>query len=234
MKTLILWDIDHTLIENGGVSKETYAAAFEILTGSSPAHRPQTDGRTDPVIMRNLFAANGITFTAAYDDQLFDALVKAMASNRTTLMTLGSALPGVVDLLSELRRDPSIVQSVLTGNISDNARAKLESFDLDKYIDFEVGGFGSDDPVRSKLVAIAQRRASEKYGAVFDRTSTVLVGDTVRDVDAALHGGARIISVTTGIDDETVLRDAGADEVLPDLTDAAAFREAMRRVLAKP
>jgi len=30
---LVLWDIDHTLIENNGVSKEIYAGAFERITG---------------------------------------------------------------------------------------------------------------------------------------------------------------------------------------------------------
>ena len=34
---LVLWDIDHTLIENHGVNKEIYALAFELLTGR-PAH----------------------------------------------------------------------------------------------------------------------------------------------------------------------------------------------------
>jgi phosphoglycolate phosphatase len=46
-ETLILWDVDHTLIENGGVSKATYALAFELLTGHAPSVRPSIDGRTD-------------------------------------------------------------------------------------------------------------------------------------------------------------------------------------------
>src|SRR5437660_466817 len=42
---LVLWDVDHTLIENGGVSKEMYARAYELLTGESPSEQPETDGR---------------------------------------------------------------------------------------------------------------------------------------------------------------------------------------------
>ena len=34
---LVLWDIDHTLIENHGVNKETYALAFTLLTGRAGA-----------------------------------------------------------------------------------------------------------------------------------------------------------------------------------------------------
>jgi phosphoglycolate phosphatase len=32
-RILLLWDVDRTLIENGGVGKEIYAHAFRILTG---------------------------------------------------------------------------------------------------------------------------------------------------------------------------------------------------------
>ena len=35
MLRLVLWDVDHTLIENAGVSKAIYADAFQQLTGTS-------------------------------------------------------------------------------------------------------------------------------------------------------------------------------------------------------
>jgi phosphoglycolate phosphatase len=227
---LILWDVDHTLIENGGVSKETYALAYELLTGVEPVHRPQTDGRTDPTIMRELFASNGLAFTPEHDERLFAALVEAMRRKTPELAKRGHALPGAEAALSGLSEDPSVVQTVLTGNIVENARAKLAPFGLDKYLDFEVGGYGSDDIVRSRLVAIARHRASSKYSISFDRDSTVLVGDTLRDVDAGLQGGARVIAVATGIDSETTLREAGAHEVLPDLVDTAQFLGALARL----
>jgi phosphoglycolate phosphatase len=56
---LLLWDIDHTLIENGGVSKENYALTFEILTGRAPVAQPQTDGRTDLGIVASILTDNG-------------------------------------------------------------------------------------------------------------------------------------------------------------------------------
>jgi phosphoglycolate phosphatase len=59
-KTLVLWDVDHTLIENGGVSKATNASAFELLTGRAPSVRPATDGRTDFEIMYELLSANSV------------------------------------------------------------------------------------------------------------------------------------------------------------------------------
>ena len=42
LPSLVLWDIDHTLIEGHGVNKETYALAFRLLTGREVDHRART------------------------------------------------------------------------------------------------------------------------------------------------------------------------------------------------
>jgi phosphoglycolate phosphatase len=43
---LILWDIDQTLIEAGGVSRLVYADVFRRLTGRELEHQPSFAGRT--------------------------------------------------------------------------------------------------------------------------------------------------------------------------------------------
>jgi len=131
-------------------------------------------------------------------------------------------------------KERSIHQSVLTGNIAFNGRAKLAALDLDQYIDFEVGGFGSDDVSRPRLVGYAQRRASAKYGVSFDQTTTVLVGDTVRDVQAAKFGGARIVAVATGVDSAAKLTAEGADVVLNDLRDTRSVLGAVTELVSHP
>lgn len=218
---LVLWDIDHTLIENGGVSKATYASAFELLTGIAPQVRPTTHGRTDFLILRELFSANGVD-AAPYVSRFGPALVDAMTQNAPNLPRLGYVLPGVIDALTALYGAPSVVQSVLTGNIAPNARVKLESFDLDKWVDLDVGGFGSDDEIRSNLVDVARKKVAQKYGRIFDESSTVLVGDTPLDVKAAQDGGAKVIAVATGVHSASELVEAGANVVLNDLTDFLA------------
>jgi hypothetical protein len=54
---LVLWDVDGTLIHNGGVSKLAYALGFQMLTGHPPSEPVITDGMTDPAIMRSLSPA---------------------------------------------------------------------------------------------------------------------------------------------------------------------------------
>ncbi|MGH3871249.1 MAG: HAD hydrolase-like protein [Pseudonocardiaceae bacterium] len=111
----------------------------------------------------------------------------------------GHILPGVIAVLAMLSAMPTVVQSILTGNITSNARAKLGAFDLDRWVDLDVGGFGSDDTIRSNLVDAARRKVLKKYGMTFDRSSTILIGDTLLDIKAARDGGAEIIAVATGV-----------------------------------
>jgi phosphoglycolate phosphatase-like HAD superfamily hydrolase len=191
---LVLWDIDHTLIDNHGVNKETYACAFELLTCRRAEHLALTEGRTQPAIMRKMLLRR----------------------------QRGHELPGARDALASLQSRPEIVQSVLTGNIKPNAVTKLSAFGLDGYIDFEVGGYGSDDEARDKLVGIAQERAVSKYDIKFGMENTVIIGDTPRDVQAGRDGGARVVAVASGSDSAEALLAAGADIVLPDLRDTSA------------
>lgn len=229
-RALLLWDVDHTLIENGGVSKENYALAFELLTGRPAEVQPGTDGRTDIAIMGNLLAANGVEPGAFSWDRQAEALTEAGERNRERLAELGHAMPGAMECLSRLAADPSVVQSVLTGNIVANARVKLGAFGLDQWLDFEVGGFGADDRERAMLVPAAQRRAAGKYGFDPARDVTVLVGDTPLDVQAGLVGGARVIAVATGLFGVNELAEAGADVVLAGLADTNASVRALERV----
>jgi phosphoglycolate phosphatase len=57
--------------------------------------------------------------------------------------------------------------------------------------------------------------------AKFDNQHTVLIGDTPKDVEAALAAGVRIIAVASGKSDETQLAQAGAPVTVSDLTNTA-------------
>jgi len=226
----VLWDVDHTLIENGGVSKENYQKAFEVLTGRRPEHPVETDGRTDPEIIRNMLVSHGITPDDGYLSRVGEALEGAMSANMARLRERGYELPGARAALNALQQTAGVVQSVLSGNIRANAFAKLSAFGLDPYIDFEVGGYGSDDNVRANLVGVARRRALAKHGIAFEPSTTVLVGDTTRDVRAGRDGGAYVVAVASGIDNVDQLRAEGADAVFPDLCDTRALVEVVRRL----
>jgi phosphoglycolate phosphatase len=229
-RVLVLWDVDHTLIENGGVSKANYRRAFKLLTGRDPDVPPRTDGRTDVGIMQDLLSANGVALEQFPAAERLGALERAGRDNASEQAQRGYALAGASSVLRYLAARPEVVQSVLTGNIEANAVVKLAAFGLDKWIDFRVGGYGETYAERGRLVAVAQGKATEWHGFDPAREVTVVIGDTARDVAAGLFGGAKVVGVATGEATVDELRAAGAHDVLADLADTAAVVEAIGRV----
>ncbi|MEU2031248.1 HAD family hydrolase [Nocardia amamiensis] len=228
VRALVLWDVDHTLIDNGGMSKATYALAFRRLTGSDPTYPAETEGRTDPEIMREMLERNGFADVEHISTRVPAALEDALVHHTALLRERGCALLGAEQALKAVGAIAGLAQSVLTGNIQTNARLKLSTFNLDRYLDWSVGGFGSDHVVRSELVRIARRRVAEKYGVELAPSAVVLIGDTLRDMRAATASGARVIGVATGKNTVDELAAAGADEVFTDLSDTYAVVAAVR------
>jgi phosphoglycolate phosphatase len=179
-------------------------------------------GRTDPEIALEFLAAHEVAEGERHLPAFSEALVTALAAKAALIRERGRALPGAREALAALGRADGVVQSLLTGNVQPNALLKLASFDLDGYLDFEVGGFGSDHHHRPSLVQVARDKAGRKYGAAFKGAATVLVGDTPLDVAAGRAGGARVVAVATGPYRVDELRTTEADAVLPDLRDTRA------------
>ncbi|MEU0444439.1 HAD family hydrolase [Streptomyces tendae] len=217
MELIVLWDIDHTLIENAGVSKEIYAAAFSALAGREPTGPARTEGRTDRLIMRDMFVRDGLPVPDWPGIEA--ALERAGSERRDALRSRGWALPGAHEAVKAASARSGWVSSVLTGNIAANARVKLSAFGLDSLLDLPVGAYGADADLRSDLVAVARERVQRLRGVRGD-TPIVLVGDTPRDVEAALATGCGVVAVASGLHDRAELAAAGAPEVLPDLADA--------------
>ena len=84
-------------------------------------------------------------------------------------------------------------------------------FKLDEHIDFEIGAYSDDHTERAALVPIAQQRASLKHGAVFDRRNTVIIGDSISDLQAAKQGGAAFLGVASSSQGVDALRSAAGD-----------------------
>ena len=215
---LVLWDIDHTLIETGGVGSQVYAEAFAKVTGHPLNKMPELAGRTEPVIFKEALKVNGVEPDEDLYGQFAAEQARAYAAHLDELRTRGRALPGAAEALRALAERNDVLQSVLTGNTRPASEIKLRAFGLDRYIDFDIGAYGTDDDTRAKLVGVARQRAEKAHGVNFD-DATVLLGDTPNDVAAAQASGARIIAVATGKDSAGALAEAGATTVLADLTD---------------
>lgn len=229
---LALWDIDHTLIETRGVGRAIYERAFPVATGRPLREFATVSGRTELDIMRESLRRNGMEATDEAIHRLAHALIKGYEDSRTELADRGRALPGAAATLAALATDETVHQSVLTGNLREVARIKLEVFGLDKYLDLEAGAYGEDHAERAQLVRYAQARAAQRFGASFDDAHTLLIGDTPNDVRAALQIGVNVIGVATGSSDREQLRRAGATVVLAGLEPDLA-RHSIKQLLLR-
>lgn len=219
-RVLVLWDVDHTLIETRGLGSDLYKAAFEQATGRPMRHTAEVTGKTEPAILTETLRLHDIQPTQDLQRRYTDALTDQYRQHIDELRERGRALPGAHAALAALGGEPSVIQSVLTGNLRAVAAIKLEAFGLAWYLDLDSGAYGDDDTHRPALVAVAQARATAKYGHTFAQANTVIVGDSPQDVHTARKGGAQIVAVATGSSSITELREAGATTTLDDLTDA--------------
>jgi phosphoglycolate phosphatase len=219
MPRLVLWNIDHTLVDVGRVTREAYADAFQRVTGRPLVRLAPTAGRTESEIIFETLAFNDVVTTEDHLAEFMAALGDAFGARRTSIRKNGRVLPGAREALAAVGRLRDVIQSVLTGSIEPNAIAKLTALGLDKFVDFEVGGYGSETYPKAALVELARTRTAQKYGTVIAEASTVLIADSPNDVRAAQISNARTIAVATGNATEAELRSAGADVVLPTLSD---------------
>jgi len=220
MHTLILFDIDGTLVR-GTAAKFAFETAMVETYGTAGAvDSYDFSGKTDPQIARELLSDAGLEDVAVEAglaglwDRYIGELESRIIENPMKL------LPGVADLIAALDAEPDVALGLVTGNIIRGARAKLGSVGLADR--FEVGGYGSDHEVREHLPAIALERAFETWGVRFPPESAVIVGDTPRDVECGKHGGTRTVAVATGRFGREQLEATGADEVFDDFSDVAS------------
>lgn len=225
---LVLWDVDYTLVDPGGLGYRAFGVAFSRLFGRELVHRAPTLGRTDRAIILDILDRNGVADPLSHVDAYRQAMEESLDDGIEYVLAHGKVLPGVVDALAAVGELDGVVQSVLTGNLRPIAETKLAAFGLDRFLDVEVGAFGWAHTERAKLVDVARTAARQKYGRSFDGAATVLVGDTPLDIEAAVGSGASVVSVATGKHSAEDLLAAGASVVLPDVTDAHALIEAIK------
>jgi phosphoglycolate phosphatase-like HAD superfamily hydrolase len=222
--TVLLFDIDGTLVLTGGAGGRAMTRAFEELYGVGNAFEGVPfNGRTDAWILSRAAAAHGIDdeaiarFKPLYLDYLAEELHRPGPRK--------GVMPGVGPLLDELARRDDVYLALLTGNFERGASLKLEYFDLWRY--FTCGAFGDTTHDRNGLLAQALARIEVCGGPQVAPADVVIIGDTPLDVGVAIAGGTRSMAVATGSHTTDELRASGADVVFQDLSDLEAVLAAV-------
>jgi phosphoglycolate phosphatase-like HAD superfamily hydrolase len=197
MRKLVLFDIDGTLITDGGAARQSYGLALRETYGfDGDLTRYDFSGRTDPQI------TSMVLHDAGFDDrqiaarvpQLWETYLRELAVHATAERV--RALPGIPKLLDRLAAADHITLGLLTGNIERGARLKLAPAGLNAY--FPFGAFGSDSAHREELPPIAVERASKVDGHRFRGREVVILGDSIYDVRCGVPHGATTIAIASG------------------------------------
>lgn len=230
-RRLVLWDVDGTLLRTSGVAQRAFDVAAEHVLGRPAGnHEVRMSGKTDPLIALEILAFAGVDDEDARRllPDILGRLEAELAGARELVREQGHVLAGVAEVLADLHEDPAVVQSVLTGNTAANAALKVQAFGLERWLDLEVGAFGSDRHDREELVPVALERVERLRGVTLAPADVWVVGDTPRDLACARAVGARCVLVATGQFGVDALRDLGADGVFADLSDAEAVARLLR------
>lgn len=205
------------MLTGGAGSRAMSHAAAEVFGPSNPF---SLNGRTDAWIIAQFAVGHPLAVDPTTLRRFRDLYLERLAREIEQPGPRKGVMPGVRPLLDTLSARDDVVLGLLTGNLEDGARLKLEYFDLWKY--FTAGAFGGDTLDRNSLFAVALDRVQAVHGARVPPSDVVVIGDTPFDVEVARAGGARSVAVATGSHDRAALAASGADVVLEDLTDRDA------------
>jgi phosphoglycolate phosphatase len=216
----ILFDIDGTLLDSGGAGTMSLNMAFEEVFAIKEAFRSiSMAGKTDMQILKEAFELYKLEHSNGIMPEFYRNYVRLLKEH--IRKASGHIKPGIKEALRELQARKECILGLLTGNIEEGARVKLDFFGLNSF--FSVGAFGSDDEDRNKLLPIAVYKLYQRYSVKVSFRDCVVIGDTPRDVSCAKPYGAFSVAVATGPYSAGALSAAGADIVFDDLSDTEAF-----------
>ena len=216
---LLLFDVDGTLILGNRDNRRWFGDALvEVFGAAGDIDGHSFSGKIDPQIVTELLSGVGVaepTIEAGIP-QVKEAYLSRLQEN------LGPEhlrlLPHVRELLEWLEVRQEVTMGLLTGNWERGARTKLACFELNRF--FPFGAFSDGQRVRGDLPPLALDRAAEFTGHQFAAGETLIVGDSVLDIECAQQHGMKSLAVATGYTDMAELEAAGPDWVIQDLGDA--------------
>lgn len=218
MSVVLLWDIDGTLLSTARAGVGALEDACEVVLGQRfDLQGMTTAGLTDPeiatAVIRRSRASHDVL--RAFLDAYVTRLPGRLSDRR------GGVLPNVEDILQAVDSHPDATNALLTGNMRQGARAKLEHYGLARFFaEPMAGAFGDDALKRNDIAGVALKRLQE-MGVAADEL--VVIGDTPADVRCGLAHGMRTVAVATGTYSEAELSSAGAWWVVPQLPAVEEF-----------
>jgi phosphoglycolate phosphatase len=204
--TVLLFDVDGTLVTTSGAGRRALERAFELRHGTKQVVDFSFGGMTDKAIMRNGLLALGQPFASEAE---LEAEIAATLDFYLGVLTEEVSRAnirihdGMERAMAEAEARPRVALGLGTGNIRKGAEIKLGCVGV--FHRFTFGGFGDDSIDRPTLLMAGARRGAAKLGVPVEDCRIVVIGDTPKDVAAAKAIGADSIAVATGMHDAAEL-----------------------------
>jgi phosphoglycolate phosphatase-like HAD superfamily hydrolase len=212
-----LFDIDGTLLASGGAGKAAMEAALSSEFGISEInHDVPFSGRTDRAIGRDLLRLHAVAATEENWQRFLSGYLRHLPGYLASHN--GRIMPGIAFLLRSLAERDDIAVGLLTGNVREGARLKLEHYALHQH--FAFGGFGDHHWERDDVAREALQVVRQNLGDHLDLDRIWVIGDTPLDVRCARCIGVRVAAVGTGWHTMEELQAAQPDLIVEDFSDA--------------
>ena len=202
---LLLFDIDGTLLSTHGVPRKAMQRVLERRFNKFTYDDSYNySGRTDWEIVEHLLDFGKINYSRDYESLKIIFLDFASELDKEIQNGL---IPhvyfGVAKLIKTLHNLNECHLGLLTGNISQGARLKLQAVNLYDY--FPLGAFGDDAKHRNDLADVAISRAQKYHDIEIDKNDTWIIGDSVYDIRCAHANNLHSLAVCTGLTPRSAL-----------------------------
>jgi phosphoglycolate phosphatase-like HAD superfamily hydrolase len=209
----LLFDIDGTLMTSDHAGTNAMATTARELFNIQQIGPLEVHGRCDRGILGDLFDRLDLSYDEhheAFCQRYYQNLPASLIANN------GRLLPGVKNLLEQLKAREDVALGLLTGNLQQAAQIKLSHVGITDF--FSFGGFGDHFADRNDVAASAVTAAQAELGDRFDPNKMLVIGDTVNDVRCGRSIGAKVVAVETGGGSREQLQGAAPDLLLADLS----------------
>jgi phosphoglycolate phosphatase len=189
-RTLLLWDIDGTLLDTGGSGVEPFKRAAEkYLGGKVQFDRTNMAGKTDYQIVDSLSQNFQLKFPIAFLEYM---ILREYTSGLRSALEVNPVkiLGGIRNALENLMSGPVFDLGILTGNCERGMKVKLQSAGLLNFFPREKVFYATRGlRSREQILKNALSRVRQKV---------IVIGDPPRDVSAAKALSTPILSIATG------------------------------------
>ena len=218
-RTVVLFDVDGTLVDTGGAGRAAFARGLERATGVADGLEwVSFAGNTDRNVLRAVEERRGRKFTVEERERIYGCIAEELSGRLAEAP--GRRIAGVEGVLAALAERGAAL-GLVTGNFREGARLKLESAGLWHW--FAFGGFGGETAERADILRAALGEARRVVEGAPARVR--YVGDTPLDVEGGRKASVPVVGVAGGRWSAEQLKAAGAEDAAADYADVGWWVE---------